>query len=112
MIKWYAIDDELPTLNTIRKIKCGGRHICLINYENEYFATSIRCPHAGADLSLGWCDKGKIICPYHRHTFDLTSGRGALGQGNYISIYPVEKRHGRWHIGLKQTWMQRWFGIK
>jgi len=110
MIKWYTIDDDLPTLNTIRKIKRGGRHICLINHENKYFATSAKCPHAGADLSFGWCDNEHIICPYHRHAFSLATGRGAEGQGNYITVYPLEKQNGKWFIGIQSTFIQKLFG--
>ncbi|QNL48700.1 Rieske 2Fe-2S domain-containing protein [Olivibacter sp. SDN3] len=110
MTKWYNIDEDLPSVNTIRKIKRAGKHICLINHENKYFATSWRCPHAGADLSNGWCEEGRIVCPYHRHAFDLETGRGDKGQGNYINTYPIEKRDGKWYVGWKTNWLQRLLG--
>jgi nitrite reductase (NADH) small subunit/3-phenylpropionate/trans-cinnamate dioxygenase ferredoxin subunit len=34
--------------------------------------------HAGAPLKNGWCERGKVICPFHRHEFDLISGRVIL----------------------------------
>ncbi len=28
------------------------------------------CPHMGAMLSEGWCEDGKVVCPYHALAFD------------------------------------------
>jgi phenylpropionate dioxygenase-like ring-hydroxylating dioxygenase large terminal subunit len=28
------------------------------------------CPHMGAMLSAGWCEDGKIVCPFHALAFD------------------------------------------
>jgi phenylpropionate dioxygenase-like ring-hydroxylating dioxygenase large terminal subunit len=28
------------------------------------------CPHMGAMLSEGWCDRGKVVCPFHALQFD------------------------------------------
>ena len=93
----------------IRKIELGGKTICLIKQGNTLHATSARCPHAGADLSAGWCENGRLICPYHRHAFDLQSGRGDPGQGKFVTIYPVEKRESGWFIGIKKSWLKRLF---
>lgn len=109
-MNWYKIDKELlPTLNTIVKLKLAGKTICLINYECELYATAWKCPHAGADLSTGWCEDKRLICPYHRHAFDLSTGRGAEGQGNYINTYKLEKRGGDWFIRIKTGFFQRLF---
>lgn len=110
MINWYKIEDHLiPAENAINKIKLAGKSICLINHKNKYFATSSKCPHAGADLSDGWCENGQLVCPYHRHAFDLKNGRGVIGQGNFITIYPLEKRGAEWFIGIKLTFIQKLF---
>ncbi|MCL4640956.1 MULTISPECIES: Rieske (2Fe-2S) protein [Olivibacter] len=110
MLYWHKIGpDLLPAVNTIRKVRIGGKTICLIDYEQELFATSYKCPHAGADLSAGWCENKQIICPYHRHAFDLSNGHGAAGQGNYINVYALEKRGEDWYVGIKRNFFQRIF---
>jgi phenylpropionate dioxygenase-like ring-hydroxylating dioxygenase large terminal subunit len=35
------------------------------------------CPHMGAMLSAGWCEAGKVVCPFHALAFDGT-GRTVL----------------------------------
>jgi len=108
---WYPIhDDQIPRAEEIRRIKVSGKSICLVRHEGELFATSVSCPHAGADLSAGWCEEGRLICPYHRHAFNLHTGKGDPGQGNYIHTYPLERRDGTWFIGLKPGLLKKLFG--
>jgi len=102
---WHKIDRHLhPELNRLVKLKIGGKSICLVNNEGNLHATSGRCPHAGADLSQGWCEANRLVCPYHRHTFDLETGRGADGQGNYIQIYPLTWKDEELFIELPGSW--------
>jgi phenylpropionate dioxygenase-like ring-hydroxylating dioxygenase large terminal subunit len=35
------------------------------------------CPHRAARLSMGWCDHGNVVCPYHGWAFD-PDGRNVL----------------------------------
>ncbi|WP_262250250.1 Rieske (2Fe-2S) protein [Parapedobacter soli] len=112
-MKWIKIADEaIPDTDGIRKTSIGGKRVCIIRQGNKLHATSARCPHAGADLSGGWCEAGRLICPYHRHAFNLETGRGDSGQGDYITVYPLEKRQGQWMIGIKESWLGRLFKQK
>ena len=90
--------------NFIRLILVNGRKVCLVKVDDEFFATQSSCPHAGADLSQGFCKDKKLICAFHRYEYDLQTGRGALGQGDYINIYPLEKREDGLYIGFKDNW--------
>ena len=90
--------------NFIRLIKVEGKKICLVKVDNEFFATQSTCPHAGADLSQGFCKDKKLICAFHRYEYDLKTGRGATGQGDYINIYPLEVREDGLYIGFKEKW--------
>jgi 3-phenylpropionate/trans-cinnamate dioxygenase ferredoxin subunit len=67
------------------------------------------CPHAGGILSGGWCKNGHIVCPIHRYEYSLQTGRGAIGQGDYIDIYPVEERVDGVYIGLKESFWKKLF---
>lgn len=110
-MNWIELSPEwIPEQEGLLKVKIAGRHICLIRHQDQLYATSVRCPHAGADLSGGWCEGGRLICPYHRHAFDLQNGRGDPGQGNYITIYPLKQENGQWYIGLKKSGFRNWFG--
>ena len=68
------------------------------------FALAARCPHAGADISNGWCKDGKLVCPFHRYSYDIRTGRGSPGQGDYIKKYPTEIRSDGIYVGINSIW--------
>lgn len=103
-IKIQTSEEASSAENFIRLLKVEGKKICLVKTGNEFFATQSRCPHAGADLSQGFCKDKKLICAFHRYEYDLQTGRGAAGQGDYIDIYPLERREDGLYIGFKDTW--------
>lgn len=49
-----------------------------------------KCPHAGGKFSQGNCTHETIECPLHRFKYDLNTGKGHPGQGDYIRIYKHE----------------------
>ncbi len=102
---WYEIPGVKPTGKPfIKRVKAGSKTICLVGYENEIFALSAKCPHAGGDLTQGWCKEGKLICPLHRYSFDLRTGKGSKGQNDYIDSYPVEIKDDSIYIGIDSFW--------
>lgn len=68
------------------------------------FALSAKCPHAGGDLTGGWCKEGKLICPLHRYSYDLQTGKGSEGQNDYIDKYPVEVKDDAVYVGIESFW--------
>jgi nitrite reductase/ring-hydroxylating ferredoxin subunit len=109
-MEWYKIlpPSVLSSDNFIRSINVSAKKLCIIKLDDRIFAVQNKCPHAGADLSQGWCNEGNLVCPYHRHEFDLETGRGIPGQGDYINIYPVEIRDDGIYVGMKKSWWQFW----
>jgi 3-phenylpropionate/trans-cinnamate dioxygenase ferredoxin subunit len=110
-MNWIKIMPSNKIINDdfITKFNVIGKNICLVRTEGELFAVQNICPHAGAQLSNGWCSQGKIICPYHRHEFNLQTGRGSVGQANYINTYPLEIREDGLYIGIKKPWWRFWW---
>ena len=104
-MKWYKIPD-IQNINEpfITKVKAGQKSICLVGFEGQVYALSSICPHAGADLSEGLCVKGKIVCPYHRYTYNLETGKGGEGQNDFVATYPVEIRNDVIYVGIKSFW--------
>jgi nitrite reductase/ring-hydroxylating ferredoxin subunit len=104
-MKWFVIPKEmLPQKNAVTKIHINQKNWCLIREDDQWFVTSLRCPHAGADLSQGWCEDKHLVCPYHRHAFDLHTGKGLPGQGNYIRTYPVKWENDQLWVQLPNPW--------
>ncbi|OAQ39538.1 hypothetical protein A5893_08040 [Pedobacter psychrophilus] len=110
-MKWIAINkNELKDM-PIQILVVEGKKICLVHYNDEYFATSAKCPHAGADISQGWCESGYLVCPFHRYKYNLETGRGVAGQGDYIEKYSVKENENQLLIGLTESWWKRILGF-
>lgn len=107
-MKWVKIDSQLIDGMAIQKVKANKTEICLIDNNGQLSACRAKCPHAGADLSGGWLAGNQIVCPFHRHHFDLDNGRGAPGQGDYLAVYEVEKREDGVYVQLPEKW---WMGL-
>lgn len=57
-----------------RRVKVGETPIVLIRAGDTVHAYSADCPHAGAPLEEGAVCHGRLICPWHKATFDIASG--------------------------------------
>ncbi|MEO6980614.1 MAG: Rieske 2Fe-2S domain-containing protein [Mucilaginibacter sp.] len=101
-MKWYPVPDiqniDKPFM---KKVTIAGQSICVVGYEGKIFAVSAECPHQGFDLSQGWCENQKIICPMHGYSFDLQTGKGA---SDYLETYPVKIENNVVSIGTKSIW--------
>lgn len=98
---WHQVPDfKFTTEPFIKKVKVDGTEILLVSYEGAIHALSSTCPHAGAELSGGWCKDGKVICPIHRYAYDIKSGRGDAGQNDYVDVYPVDIQGGDIYIEI------------
>ena len=108
-LRWIKLSELeiLPDDDFIKSVQVNKKRICLIKTEDRWFATQAKCPHAGADLSQGWCKNGKLICPFHRYEYDLQSGKGEPGQGDYIDTYPLQIRRDGIYIGWKESWFKQ-----
>lgn len=109
-MNWYKIfpADVLDGNDFIKGVEVNGKKLCAVKTQGKLFVIQSKCPHAGADLSSGWCSNGNIVCPYHRYEFDLTTGRGKAGQGNYVRTYQIELRTDGFYVGLKSDWWKFW----
>ena len=109
-LEWHKIAMEIPEAEFVKQVLVAGKKLCLVRHKNEFFVVQNYCPHAGGVLSGGWCENGQLVCPIHRWTYDLHTGRGAAGQGDYIEKYPVEQRPDGIYVGFKKSWMKKLFG--
>jgi len=108
-MKWFSIEKSSLKNQTVQSIHINGKNICLVQFNDLYFATSNKCPHAGADISQGWCENGHLVCPFHRYKYDLKTGRGIKGQGDYIETYPLKVEETKISIGMKESLFHKWF---
>ncbi|CAM2159042.1 apoptosis-inducing factor 3 (plasmid) [Pararobbsia alpina] len=58
----------------IKRIERASGVIVLARDGGRVFALSATCPHAGAPLDEGAICHGRLVCPWHKATFDLATG--------------------------------------
>lgn len=105
-IKWYKLE-HLDWMDSetysLAFLKIGSNKICLLKRGEDIDAFQNKCPHAGGSLSEGWIENESIVCPVHRHKFNIKSGRETTEHGNCIRIYPLKKIEGNLFIGLPRS---------
>nr|WP_226375658.1 FAD-dependent oxidoreductase [Pantoea stewartii] len=65
---------DLPHRQPVKK-KLGETELLLIRDGDNVHAYQAKCPHAGAPLEQGAICENRLICPWHKATFELDSGK-------------------------------------
>src|SRR5690606_20441330 len=110
-LTWHKLLAKIDECrNYVNVLNVPGKKLCLISGGVILAVTTSRCSHAGADLTHGWCEEGKLICPFHRHRFDIETGKGDEKQHNFIRVYPLKKENGEFFVGIKRNLWDKIFG--
>ena len=73
-----AETSEIPP-GKMKHVEVDGKEIMLVNVDGNIYATSDRCGHMNARLSLGTLDKNIVTCPQHFSRFDVITGKMVSG---------------------------------
>jgi 3-phenylpropionate/trans-cinnamate dioxygenase ferredoxin subunit len=110
---WIRIfESEEASLNYIQPgrfvvMELRNEKICFTRTDKGIYAFNEKCPHNGAKLSLGFCSpKNEIICPLHRYSFDLDSGRATSGAGFALKKYPLKIQEDGVFVGIPAKWWE------
>jgi nitrite reductase/ring-hydroxylating ferredoxin subunit len=97
-----AKTQEIPA-GKMKHFEVNGKEVLLANVGGEFFATSDRCPHANARLSLGKLQGKTLICPLHFARFDISTGELLAGPAEMnlgdMSTFPPEFVQTMAHMG-------------
>ncbi len=101
---WHKIEGITPLSleeNKLTEIIVSEKRIGLLKREENIYAFTAACPHAGASLCEGWVDAmGRIVCPDHKYRFDPANGRNTTGEGYKLFTYPLEIRGDEIFLGV------------
>ncbi len=104
MYVWHKIEPELLLSigeNKMIEITIADKRIVLLHKNNNYYAFTSLCPHAGAPMCEGWLDvQGRVVCPMHKYRFDPKNGRNTSGEGYKLFTYPLEEKDSELYIGF------------
>jgi nitrite reductase/ring-hydroxylating ferredoxin subunit len=108
MIQWHELSMETKIsleklqLFQLARFVFNDKIICVTKLEDSYFGIQNTCPHAGAQLHHGHCNrKGVITCPLHGYKFDIKTGSSVDGNNYKISNYLFKEEDGKLWIGWK-----------
>ena len=95
--QWHKIANNLSEISFnsqgLAEMNINGKTICLAKHNNQLFACTQKCPHAGALLADGHLDAlGNLVCPLHKYKFSLKNGRNISGEGYHLKTFNVEQR--------------------
>jgi nitrite reductase/ring-hydroxylating ferredoxin subunit len=111
--KWHKVADNIDEINFssegLATVEVIGKKICVAYKNDMIFSCSVKCPHAGGDMSQGHIDAlGNIVCPLHRYKFALASGRNSTGEGYFLKTYPIENRENGVFVGFEENSLFNW----
>lgn len=94
---WHKIADNISEINFkangLAEIDINGKTICIAKHNNQVFACTQKCPHAGALLVNGHVDAlGNIVCHLHQYKFHLKNGRNISGEGYFLKTFQIEEK--------------------
>ena len=111
---WHKVAESEKEIhftgNGIAVMEINGKAIAITKFEENWFAFTSKCPHAGGLLSDGYIDAiGNVVCPLHRYKFNIKNGRNSSGEGYVLKTYPLQLNEDGIFIGLEETGFLKWF---
>ncbi len=102
---WHKIANDLSEISFnaqgFAEIDINGKTICLARHNDQLFACTQKCPHAGAKLADGHLDAlGNLVCPLHKYKFSLKNGRNISGEGYFLKTFSIETREDGIYINI------------
>lgn len=94
---WHKIAESIARINFssngLAELEVNGNFFCVGLHNNQLFACTQKCPHAGGILAGGYIDAvGNIVCPVHHYRFNPKNGRNISGEGYYLKMFAMEVR--------------------
>ena len=77
-----------------------GQKVLVCSVDGSICAVAETCPHAGAPLSDGYVNDGKIECPWHASVFDLKTGTYVEGPASEdLAVFEVAVEGDEVYVG-------------
>lgn len=106
-MKWLKIFPSLDEAkqkilpNQPRLLIVNEQRICLVNFNNEFFAVQDKCSHNGESLSKGKVNHlAEIICPWHNYRFSLKDGAAKDSSCPHLKTYQINADKSGFYISI------------
>ena len=78
-----------------RRVEAGDLTLAVFNVDGRFYAIDDTCPHRGGPLSEGELEGEVVTCPWHRSTFNVTTGAVLSGPArDGVSHYAIRDSGG------------------
>ena len=84
-----ALHKDALKSGEIKEVILAGQAVVIANVDDQFFAVSGTCPHAGAPLAEGFLRGTVLTCPYHGWTFDVVNGACQTNPDSKLSTFEV-----------------------
>lgn len=106
--RWIKVADSVEKLafpiNNIVEVEADEKRICIAKYNNQLFAFSHQCPHAGGFFSGGFIDAlGNVVCPLHHYKYCLKNGYNSTAEGYHLKHWPVDVTESGVYVILEEN---------
>ena len=93
---WHAVAEWEDLPEGLTPVEVGDEVVLLVRIGEGLHACAATCPHKFTMLADGTLAPGRLTCPMHNATFDLSSGRPFPGSefAGHLPIFPVRVRDG------------------
>jgi nitrite reductase (NADH) small subunit len=68
-----ASAEDIPP-GSAKLVEVEGKRLAVFNVDGRFYAIDDTCPHRGGPLSEGELEGEVVTCPWHRSTFNVTTG--------------------------------------
>ncbi|HET6726134.1 MAG TPA: Rieske 2Fe-2S domain-containing protein [Gammaproteobacteria bacterium] len=76
-------------------IEVNGADVAVYRLGEDYFAIEDVCTHDGGDISGGWVEGDRAVCPRHLAEFSIRTGEALKGPAyEGVHAFPVRVREG------------------
>lgn len=92
MVQWVSVAQVGEIADKASKtITLNDADVAVFNLDGEYFAIEDLCTHDGGDISGGWVDGDRAVCPRHLAEFSIRTGE-ALKAPAYEGVHSFPVR--------------------
>ncbi|MFN8006503.1 MAG: Rieske (2Fe-2S) protein [Terriglobia bacterium] len=71
-------------------VVANGKNIAVFNVNGSFYAIDGTCVHRGGPLGEGELNGTVVTCPWHRWTYDVTTGAGVLNPAAKVACYETK----------------------
>ena len=81
-------------------VVANGKNIAVFNVDGSFYAIDGTCVHRGGPLGEGELNGSIVTCPWHRWTYDVTTGAGVLNPAAKVGCYETKVESGEIRVYL------------